>query len=142
VQIPDVSSWKACFLEVFAELSGDSEDEDDNGSGTLRKPFANQDQDQDQKQEKDKKGATAPVPPPEGLDLDAWAQWQAYRKLKPKSIPMAQRKLAKLGPLQADAVEHSIANGYQGLFAPKKPSNVSQFETHEQRIKREFLEAK
>lgn len=55
--------------------------------------------------------------------------WLEYRKaikkpLKPASIPLAQKRLAALGPQQMEAVEYSIANGYQGLFAPKSAKTV------------------
>ena len=68
-------------------------------------------------------GGDPPDPPP-GLDLKAWNRWVAYRKdirkpVKPASIPAAQRKLAALGADQAEAVEESIANGWQGFFPPK-----------------------
>jgi hypothetical protein len=58
-----------------------------------------------------------------GLDLAAWSAWVEYRiasrkPLKPASIPAAQRKLAAFGREQAAVVEHCIANGYQGLYAP------------------------
>lgn len=58
-----------------------------------------------------------------GLDMAAWTAWVDYRKasrkpLKPASIPAAQRKLAAFGRDQAAVVEHCIANGYQGLYAP------------------------
>lgn len=59
----------------------------------------------------------------EGLDVAAWNQWQEYRKLKPKSFLAAQKKMVELGALQMAAVEHSIANGYTGLFAPKQQVN-------------------
>jgi hypothetical protein len=93
------------------------------------------DQDLDSKNKK-RNGAHAPgfvsstEEPPEGLNLEAWSQWQAYRKLKPKSIPAAQRKLARFGPTQAEVVEHSIAGGYDGLFAPPKfsPAQISRAE--------------
>jgi hypothetical protein len=62
----------------------------------------------------------------DGLDVAAWEQWQAYRKLKPKSFLAAQKKMAELGPLQMAAVEHSIANGYTGLFAPKQQTNAKE----------------
>lgn len=73
---------------------------------------------------KDKKKteeAQAPVP---GLDSESWTRWLTYRSesgkpLKPASIPAAQRKLASFGTQQSAVVEESIANGYQGLFAPK-----------------------
>lgn len=64
-----------------------------------------------------------------GLDEDAWKMWIEYRKqikksLKSASIPLAQKRLAALGPQQREAVEYSIANGYQGLFAPKSAKQV------------------
>jgi hypothetical protein len=59
----------------------------------------------------------------EGLNLEAWAAWVAYRKgidkpIRPASIAAAAKKLAAYGPKQMAAVEHSIANGWQGLFDP------------------------
>lgn len=68
-------------------------------------------------------GASAPAPP-EGLDATAWEAWTAYREsirkpIKPASVPAAQRALAKFGDQQWAVVDHSIANGYQGLYAPK-----------------------
>lgn len=62
-----------------------------------------------------------PVP---GLDFDAWVRWVSYRRdtgkpIKRASAAAAQAKLAKLGTAQAAAVEESIANGWQGFFAPK-----------------------
>lgn len=69
---------------------------------------------------------------PEGLNLEAWEQWQAYRKLPPKSIPAAQRKLARMGSRQLEAVEHSIASGYKGVFDPRgaKASNGRSLTDH------------
>lgn len=63
-----------------------------------------------------------------GLDLAAWNAWIEYRKasrkpLKPASIPAAQRKLAAFGREQAAVVEHCIANGYQGLYAPNSSAS-------------------
>lgn len=59
-----------------------------------------------------------------GLDVKAWAEWVAYRKdigkaLKPASLKAAAKQMAALGAGQAAAVQHSVANSYQGLFAPK-----------------------
>jgi hypothetical protein len=88
-------------------------------SNVLAEGLRDADSEAEAEAEAEESGASAPVSFPEGLNIGAWEAWQAYRKLKPKSIPMAQRKLAQLGALQAEAVEHSIANGYQGLFAPK-----------------------
>jgi hypothetical protein len=66
-----------------------------------------------------------------GLDEDAWKMWVEYRKqirkpLTQASIPLAQKRLAALGPQQREAVEYSIGNGYQGLFAPKSAQKVVQ----------------
>lgn len=68
--------------------------------------------------------AQTPAAPVDGLDLAVWEIWLDYRKqirkpLKPVSFPAAQRELAAFGSEQAVVVEHSIANGWQGLFAPK-----------------------
>jgi hypothetical protein len=62
-----------------------------------------------------------------GLDVNAWETWVEYRKkirkpLKQASIPAAQKQMAALGSGQMSAVEHSIANSYQGLFAKRSGS--------------------
>lgn len=59
-----------------------------------------------------------------GLNLEAFDAWLAYRAdrkpaIKPGSLVACAAELAKFGPHQASVVQHSIANGYQGLFAPK-----------------------
>lgn len=59
-----------------------------------------------------------------GLDPLAWKTWLTYRKsigkpIKPASIPAAQRKLSGYGTSQAEVVEQSVANGWQGLFELK-----------------------
>jgi hypothetical protein len=85
-------------------------------------PLRSQDQDQDQDQEQQKALGLETVP---GLDAKAWSEWFEYRKEsgKPikgeKSIAKAQLAMAKLGPRQQEAVDHSMSNGYQGLFLPK-----------------------
>lgn len=64
---------------------------------------------------------------------EAWAEWEGHRrdlrkKLTPRSARMALKKLEPLGPDGAvAAIEHSIANGYTGLFPdpafkPAKPA--------------------
>ena len=65
-----------------------------------------------------------------GLDLTAWADWLAYRQsinkpLKEASLPAAAAALAKLGSQQAATVQHSIANGYQGLWDPPARAQAS-----------------
>lgn len=67
-------------------------------------------------------------PPPAGLNLEAWNRWEAYRReirkpIKPASMRAAQRKLAGYGAEQAAVVEHTIAQGYTGLWQPPKSGN-------------------
>jgi hypothetical protein len=59
-----------------------------------------------------------------GLDLQAWARWVEYRTeirkpIKTVSREAAAQEMARLGDMQAAAVQNSIANGYQGLVPPK-----------------------
>lgn len=59
---------------------------------------------------------------PDGLDLQAWGRWVAYRSeikkpLRQMSIAAGQNQLSKHGDRQMQVVEQSIANGWQGLFA-------------------------
>lgn len=75
---------------------------------------------------KNKKAAAPPVAlePVDGLDQSAWEQWAAYRigikkPIKPPSVNLARRQLAKFGSQQLEVVQNSIANGYQGLIPPK-----------------------
>lgn len=82
------------------------------------------------KLKKEKKNPPPPLKPnghapdPDGLDPAAWMAWQAYRKLKPQSVPLAKKKLAGFGLSQLAVVEQSIANGWQGLFALKDQSTL------------------
>ncbi len=69
-------------------------------------------------------------PPPSGLNLEVWERWEAYKRsirkpIKPASLLAAQRKLAGFGSDQATVVEHSIANGYTGLWEPKRVAGGS-----------------
>lgn len=62
--------------------------------------------------------------PPLGLDLSAWDKWFGYRAaikkpIRPPSIAAAMAELVTHGQAQSAVVQHSIANSYQGLFAPK-----------------------
>jgi uncharacterized protein YdaU (DUF1376 family) len=59
-----------------------------------------------------------------GLNLEAFDAWITYRAdrkpaIKPGSLVACAAELAAFGTHQASVVQHSIANGYQGLFAPK-----------------------
>ena len=63
-----------------------------------------------------------------GLDLQAWESWITYRAqrkpaIKATSLVAAAEELAGFGSEQGAVVKHSIANGYQGLFAPKAGLN-------------------
>lgn len=63
-----------------------------------------------------------------GLDVKAWQKWIDYRikikkPLKPVSYELAAKKLAKHGSGQMAAVEHSMAEGYQGCFAEREATN-------------------
>jgi hypothetical protein len=81
-----------------------------------------QDQDQDHIKTKD----NAPLP---GLDLLAWNAWRTYRAevlkkpIRAGSACAAMNALQKFGDAQMSVVQNSIANGYQGLFAPKPTFN-------------------
>lgn len=63
-----------------------------------------------------------------GLNTEAFDRWIGYRAerkpaIKPASMTAAAKELAAFGPEQAAVVQHSIANGYQGLFAKKLNGN-------------------
>lgn len=104
---------------------------------------------------KKKKGVTRarenPDPPPDGLNLEAWERFAAYRSavgkpIKSASTLAAQRKLAGFGADQAAVVEQSIANSWQGLFPLKdrangtsKPDRKSRFEQNDEEL-REWAE--
>ena len=77
------------------------------------------------------KGAAAPARKnpwgdiPEDVDPKAWTAWTDYKGGKPKkaTVTALRNLLAKHSPeTQRKTVEHSIANGYAGLF-PEKFSN-------------------
>lgn len=60
-----------------------------------------------------------------GLDVEAWERWVAYRKairkpLKEVSLHAAALKLSKYGADQAEVVNQSISNQWQGLFELRK----------------------
>jgi hypothetical protein len=64
----------------------------------------------------------APLVP--GLNLEAWKRFEEYRRnrkpaIKAISRDAAARKLASFGEQQMAVVENTVAEGYQGLVAPK-----------------------
>lgn len=72
-----------------------------------------------------------------GLDPEAWVEWVTYRAkrkpaIKPASMRKAAEQMAALGDGQRAAVDHSIANGYQGLIAPKEGANGRRVTRYEQ----------
>lgn len=70
--------------------------------------------------------------PPPSLDTErfrqAWREWCQHRRerkqrLTPTAATRALKKLEKMGHDRAiEAIEHSIANGYQGIFEPSRGS--------------------
>lgn len=59
------------------------------------------------------------------LDQEAWNRWVAYRisikkPIKPASEDAMKTKLARYGEDQAEVVDQSISNQWQGLFDLKK----------------------
>lgn len=93
------------------------------------------DSDSDSNKEKDK-GSFFDPSAITGLDVDAWHEWVEYREkrkpaIRPESRLKAAKALAKLGSVQRATVDHSIANGYQGLVEPRhsgKGGKVSEWE--------------
>jgi hypothetical protein len=70
------------------------------------------------------KGESGALPfPSEGFKA-AWARWEQHRReigkrLTPTSVRQQFAKLAGMGEARAvAAIEHSIANGYQGIYEP------------------------
>ena len=67
---------------------------------------------------------------PENLDCkefrEAWQLWTNYRAetkkaLAPTTIKLQMKKLSEIGPVRAAAaIEHSIANSWQGIFEEKQ----------------------
>ncbi|WP_025516802.1 YdaU family protein [Bordetella trematum] len=71
---------------------------------------------------------------PDWLDREDWAAWVADRKARKKPITekAAELQIKQLADLRhqghapADVIAHSIASGYQGLFAPSTPNRTAQ----------------
>lgn len=84
----------------------------------------------------------AAIPLPDFIPRAAWVEWCADRKERRKPITERGAKsqikeLARLMMLEghqpADVIAHSIAGGYQGLFAPKPSTNTEPAWRREQR---------
>jgi len=72
-----------------------------------------------------------------------WAEWEQHRQEKKKPLtPLAKKKqlaaLVEMGEARAvAAINHSIANGYQGIFEPR-PEGRNRFE--KPKLTKELLE--
>lgn len=82
---------------------------------------------------------------PDGLDPEAWNIWARYRRsikkpYKPAYVPQAMAHMASLGERQAEAVDFSIRQGYQGLFLPRTSPGGSGSSKSKTRIALEELE--
>ncbi len=78
------------------------------------------------------KGAAPPDPLNTPEFIAAWSAWTGYRHeakhrtLKPASVAAQWRRLARMGHDRAiAAIEHSIANAYQGVFEDKDTSHAN-----------------
>jgi uncharacterized protein YdaU (DUF1376 family) len=72
---------------------------------------------------KNKKEGEASPPLPDALNREAWDTWLAYRresrmkKLVPRTVKSRTKMLAQFTHAEQQAIiDHSISNGYQGLF--------------------------
>lgn len=61
--------------------------------------------------------------------FDRWVEYRAKRKpaIKTESLVACAKELAKFEAEQEAVVDNSIANGYQGLFAPKRTNGKQMF---------------
>lgn len=78
--------------------------------------------------------------------LMAWSAWAEYRrqaKIKaytPMGAQLQLKKLAVMGPHRAvAAIEHSISQGFQGIYEERQPQKPSQFQppqvaTHDDKL--------
>jgi len=85
---------------------------------------------------------------PAWWSAESWKEWTAHRRdirkrMTDRAAKLCQKKLAAYvadGYTMAEVIEHSIANGYTGMYAPNKPRKPQ----HEPPAARSFpgLEAK
>src|SRR5205823_395924 len=128
----EVESIGESFTESFRQSCPEPFAKSPNES--LSKEPGNNSPNQDQEQEQDNKppGPRADgITIPRGLDTPefraAWHEWQNHHReirkpLKPTTITKQLKKLADWGPARAvSAIEHSITNGWAGLFEPDPP---------------------
>ena len=81
---------------------------------------------QDRLQKEKKRAAVAALPFDSDAFKAAWANWMQHRtesrnKLTPTAARQQLAKLASMGEARAiAAIEHSLANGWQGIYEPKE----------------------
>jgi len=80
------------------------------------------------REEKRREDKETPLPPSLSTSeafCQSWIVWQGHRKelrkpITPRAAAMLLKKLAGWGPARAvAALEHSVANGWQGVFEPE-----------------------
>lgn len=79
-----------------------------------------------------------------GLDVAAWDAWVTYRKerkpaIRGPSLLAAAKQMAALGTGQGAAVNFSMANGYQGLIAPKNGNGTQHVKPNDQNAELDAL---
>jgi len=84
---------------------------------------------EEKRREEKSKDKETPFPPLPFLSEEftkAWADWEQHKKekrdkLTPTAVKKQFKKLAVMGETRAiAAIEHSIANGYQGIYEPNQ----------------------
>lgn len=114
------------FLEEIQELPSS-----EHVASTMLAPCSQgADSEKRQSRDRDREERRADAPVIQGLDQEAWGRWESYRTKIKKPIgdvsrEAAQRQMVKFGAQQSAAVEHSIANGYRGLFAPSEAKQAA-----------------
>jgi len=84
------------------------------------------------REEKKKKTPLPPLPFDSDRFRETWEAWKTHRKesgkkLTPTSVSRQLAKLKEIGEERAiAAIEHSVANGYQGIFEPSPGTKASQ----------------
>lgn len=146
------ASAKRRATDAKRKKDGREEDKTYGGSWTQEGQMSASDADKTQtrvREEKEKKkptvskGAKAPtfdaatIELPEWLEPEDWHRWVTDRAARKKAITEegAKSQLRKLddfrrqGHSAASVIEHSIAGGYQGLFAPGKSNGHAEPDT-------------
>jgi hypothetical protein len=90
------------------------------------------DKDKEEEENKEAEKNTSPTLPFDDPDFaDAWKDWQQHRKekkkpLTPTSTKLQLQTLEEMGVDRAiKAIDHSIAQGWTGIFEPNQPNQTS-----------------